>query len=95
MFLTITISVLVVGKSGRSRSACAAVTPVRRARNADSVDVKMAALRAHVSQTGHMADLEERTLGAVLAFVSKPGYDPNLFVDGIDGTLASRFITGR
>ncbi len=39
--------------------------------------------RAFGERRGAMVAIEPST-GAILAFVSKPGYDPNLFVDGID-----------
>lgn len=39
--------------------------------------------RAFGERRGALVAIEPAT-GAILAFVSKPGYDPNLFVDGID-----------
>src|SRR6266581_877363 len=50
-----------------------------------SLDIKLqqAAERAFGDRRGALVALEPST-GEVLAFVSKPGFDPNLFVDGID-----------
>ena len=42
-----------------------------------------AADRAFGENRGALVAIEPAT-GGVLAFVSKPGYDPNLFIDGID-----------
>lgn len=39
--------------------------------------------RAFGEHRGALVAIEPST-GAILAFVSKPGYDPNLFIDGID-----------
>src|SRR4030095_3566921 len=39
--------------------------------------------RAFVAPPGRLVTIEPAT-GDILAFVSKPGYDPNLFVEGID-----------
>ena len=47
------------------------------------VGLQEAAERAIGDNRGALVAIEPAT-GAVLAFVSKPGYDPNLFIDGID-----------
>jgi penicillin-binding protein 2 len=50
-----------------------------------SVDIKLQALVEDLfgERRGALVALDPRS-GEVLAFVSKPGFDPNLFVDGID-----------
>lgn len=50
-----------------------------------SLDVRLQRLaeEAFTDRRGALVAIEPST-GDILAFVSKPGYDPNLFVDGID-----------
>ncbi|HET8693615.1 MAG TPA: penicillin-binding protein 2 [Aquabacterium sp.] len=50
-----------------------------------SIDIKLQALieRLYGNRRGAMVVIDPRN-GEVLAFVSKPTFDPNLFVDGID-----------
>jgi penicillin-binding protein 2 len=50
-----------------------------------TIDIKLQEIveRAFGERRGALVAIEPAT-GAVLAFVSKPGYDPNLFVEGID-----------
>jgi penicillin-binding protein 2 len=50
-----------------------------------TLDIRLqeVAERAFGERRGALVAIEPAT-GGVLAFVSKPGYDPNLFVDGID-----------
>jgi penicillin-binding protein 2 len=52
-----------------------------------ALDIKLqqAAERAFGDRRGALVALEPST-GEILAFVSKPGFDPNLFVEGIDPT---------
>jgi len=52
-----------------------------------ALDIKLqqAAEQAFGDRRGALVAIEPAT-GDVLAFVSKPGFDPNLFVDGIDPT---------
>ncbi|TMG72783.1 MAG: penicillin-binding protein 2, partial [Betaproteobacteria bacterium] len=47
------------------------------------VGLQEAAERAFGENRGALVAIEPAT-GGILAFVSKPGYDPNLFIDGID-----------
>src|SRR3954470_11705479 len=61
-------------------------TPAKPGNNvALTIDLKLqqVAENAFGERRGALVALEPAT-GGVLAFVSKPGYDPNLFVDGID-----------
>jgi penicillin-binding protein 2 len=61
-------------------------TPSKPGNNvALTIDLKLqqVAERVFGERRGALVALEPSS-GAVLAFVSKPGYDPNLFVDGID-----------
>jgi len=50
-----------------------------------SIDIKLQALveQLYGDRRGALVAMDPRT-GEVLAFVSKPNFDPNLFVDGID-----------
>ncbi len=50
-----------------------------------SLDIKLQQIAEHAfgDKRGALVALDPNS-GEVLAFVSKPGYDPNLFVDGID-----------
>jgi len=50
-----------------------------------SLDIRLqeAAERAFGENRGALVAIEPST-GGILAFVSRPGYDPNLFIDGID-----------
>ena len=50
-----------------------------------TIDIRLqqVAERAFADRRGALVAIEPST-GAVLAFVSRPGFDPNLFVDGID-----------
>ena len=47
------------------------------------IDLQRAAEHAFGENRGALVAIEPST-GGILAFVSKPGYDPNLFIDGID-----------
>jgi len=47
------------------------------------IGLQQAAERAFGENRGALVAIEPTT-GGILAFVSKPGYDPNLFIDGID-----------
>jgi penicillin-binding protein 2 len=61
-------------------------TPAQSGNNvALTLDIRLqeVAERAFGEWRGALVAIEPAT-GGVLAFVSKPGYDPNLFVDGID-----------
>ncbi len=61
-------------------------TPPRAGNNLTlSIDIKLQEIveKAFGERRGALIALEPST-GAVLAFVSKPGFDPNLFVEGID-----------
>jgi penicillin-binding protein 2 len=61
-------------------------TPAQAGNNVSlTLDVRLqeVAERAFGERRGALVAIEPAT-GGVLAFVSRPGYDPNLFVDGID-----------
>jgi len=77
---------LEVDAAGRGIRTLPRGTPSKPGSNiALTIDLKLqqVAENAIGGRRGALVALEPST-GAVLAFVSKPGYDPNLFVDGID-----------
>jgi penicillin-binding protein 2 len=64
-----------------------------------SIDIRLQALVEEMfgDRRGALVALDPRN-GEVLAFVSKPTFDPNLFVDGIDaraGASSTRASTSR
>lgn len=61
-----------------------------------SVDIELQKVieEAFGDQRGALVAIEPET-GDVLAYVSRPGYDPNLFVDGIDSQSWNELNTSR
>ena len=74
-----------VDAGGRAVRTLSRVAPVSGNDLTLSLDIKLqeVAEAAFGSRRGALVALDPAT-GGVLAMVSKPGYDPNLFVDGID-----------
>ncbi len=70
---------------GRARRRLASHPPTPGNTLVLSVDIKLQALveQLYGDRRGALVALDPRT-GEILAFVSKPTFDPNLFVDGID-----------
>ncbi|MCC7116516.1 MAG: penicillin-binding protein 2 [Burkholderiales bacterium] len=76
-----------VDAAGRAVRTLSRTSPVPGNNLRLSIDIALqaAAEAAFGMRRGALVAIEPAT-GDVLAFVSKPGYDPNLFVDGIDPT---------
>ncbi len=74
-----------VDANGRAVRTLSRTPPVSGNNLRLSLDIKLqqAAEAAFGDRRGALVAIDPRS-GDVLAFVSKPGYDPNLFVDGID-----------
>jgi penicillin-binding protein 2 len=74
-----------VDAAGRAVRTISKSTPTSGDNLVLSLDLKLqeVAWQAFGDRRGALVAIEPST-GAVLAFVSKPGFDPNLFVDGID-----------
>ncbi len=74
-----------VDAAGRAVRTLSRVPPVSGNNLRLSIDIGLqaAAEAAFGTRRGALVAIEPST-GDVLAFVSRPGYDPNLFVDGID-----------
>ncbi len=74
-----------VDAAGRAVRTLSRAPPVSGNNLRLSIDINLqaAAEAAFGDRRGALVAIEPST-GDVLAFVSKPGYDPNLFVDGID-----------
>ena len=74
-----------VDAGGRAVRSLSRLPPVSGNNLRLSIDINLqaAAEAAFGTRRGALVAIEPAT-GDVLAFVSKPGYDPNLFVDGID-----------
>lgn len=74
-----------VDAGGRGVRTLASTPPVSGNNLVLTLDLKLqeVAEKAFGAYRGALVAIEPAT-GGVLAFVSKPGYDPNLFVDGID-----------
>jgi penicillin-binding protein 2 len=70
---------------GRAVRACRSHPPTPGDTLVLSVDIKLQALVEQLfgERRGALVAIDPRN-GEVLAFVSKPTFDPNLFVDGID-----------
>ncbi len=71
--------------AGRSVRTLSRTLPIAGSDLILSLDLKLqqAAERAFGEYRGSLIAMDPNT-GEILAFVSKPGFDPNLFVDGID-----------
>lgn len=71
--------------AGRSVRTLSRILPIAGSDLILSLDLKLqqAAERAFGEYRGALIAMDPNT-GEILAFVSKPGFDPNLFVDGID-----------
>ena len=74
-----------VDSGGRAVRALSRTPPVSGANLVLKLDAKLQEVvyRSFGERRGALVAIEPET-GGVLAFVSKPGFDPNLFVDGID-----------
>jgi penicillin-binding protein 2 len=74
-----------VDSGGRAVRTLSRTPAVSGSNVALSLDARLqeVAYRAFGDRRGALVAIEPAT-GGVLAFVSKPGFDPNLFVDGID-----------
>jgi penicillin-binding protein 2 len=74
-----------VDAGGRAVRTLSRTSPVAGNNLRLSIDIKLqqAAEAAFGERRGALVALDPAT-GEVLAFVSRPGFDPNLFVDGID-----------
>ena len=74
-----------VDSGGRPVRTLSRTPPASGANLVLSLDARLqeVAYQAFGERRGALVAIEPAT-GAVLAFVSKPGFDPNLFVDGID-----------
>jgi penicillin-binding protein 2 len=74
-----------VDSAGRAVRTLSRTPPVSGANLVLKIDAGLQALafKAFGNRRGALVALDPET-GGVLAFVSKPGFDPNLFVDGID-----------
>jgi penicillin-binding protein 2 len=74
-----------VDSAGRAVRALSRTPPVSGNNLVLTLDAKLQEVvyRAFGDRRGALVAIEPST-GGVLAFVSKPGFDPNLFVDGID-----------
>jgi len=74
-----------VDSGGRAVRALSRTLPVSGANLVLKLDAKLQEViyRSFGDRRGALVAIEPET-GGVLAFVSKPGFDPNMFVDGID-----------
>jgi penicillin-binding protein 2 len=74
-----------VDSGGRAVRTLSRTPPVSGSNLVLTLDAKLQEMvyRAFGDRRGALVAIEPST-GGVLAFVSKPGFDPNLFVDGID-----------
>jgi penicillin-binding protein 2 len=74
-----------VDSGGRAVRSLSRTSPVSGSNLVLKLDARLqeVVFRAFGERRGALVAIEPAT-GGVLAFVSKPGFDPNLFVDGID-----------
>jgi len=74
-----------VDSGGRAVRSLSRTPPVSGSNLVLKIDAKLqeVVFKAFGERRGALVAIEPAT-GGVLAFVSKPGFDPNLFVDGID-----------
>jgi len=74
-----------IDSGGRAVRTLSSTPPASGANLSLNIDAKLQEMiyRTFGNRRGALVAIEPAT-GGVLAFVSKPGFDPNLFVDGID-----------